>query len=66
MPCDLRSAGAARVGAGPTRFCALAAALEVRSRRAVVVDGDSARRYLASQPVELLRFRGRPPRWWSR
>jgi protein ImuB len=48
----------ARVGAGPTRFCALAAALEVRSRRAgVVVDGDSARRYLASQPVDLLRFR---------
>ncbi len=27
----------ARVGAGPTRFCALAAALEVRSRRARVV-----------------------------
>jgi protein ImuB len=47
----------ARVGAGPTRFCALAAALEVRSRRAVVVDGESARRYLASQPVDLLRFR---------
>jgi len=47
----------ARVGAGPTRFCALAAALEVRSRRAVVVDGRSARRYLASQPIDLLRFR---------
>ncbi len=47
----------ARVGAGPTRFCALAAALEVRSRRAVVVEGKSAGRYLASQPVDLLRFR---------
>jgi protein ImuB len=49
---------AARVGAGPTRFCALAAALDASSRRAVVVDGKGARRYLASQPVELLRFRG--------
>ncbi len=48
----------ARVGAGPTRFCALAAALEVRSRRAVVVKTDSeARRYLASRPVTLLGFR---------
>jgi protein ImuB len=49
----------ARVGAGPTRFCALAAALQVRSRRAVVVAQDMkvARRYLASQPVGLLRFR---------
>jgi protein ImuB len=48
---------AARVGAGPTRFCALAAALDASSRRAVVVDGKGARRYLAAQPVELLRFR---------
>jgi len=48
---------AARVGAGPTRFCALAAALTVRSRRAVVVDGRQARRFLAAQPVGLLRFR---------
>jgi len=47
-----------RVGAGPTRFCALAAALEVRSRRAVVVKTESeARRYLASRPVTLLGFR---------
>ncbi len=43
----------ARVGAGPTRFCALAAALEVRSRRARIVahsaapDGRSARRTAA-------------------
>jgi protein ImuB len=48
---------AARVGAGPTRFCALAAALDASSRRAVVVDGKGARRYLAAQPVDLLRFR---------
>ncbi|HEY2141741.1 MAG TPA: hypothetical protein VGG98_06750 [Solirubrobacteraceae bacterium] len=50
----------ARVGAGPTRFCALAAAQTVRSRRAVVVGerGEQARRYLAVQPVSLLRFRG--------
>lgn len=49
----------ARVGAGPTRFCALAAALQVRSRRAVVVEeGTKAtRRYLARQPVGLLGFR---------
>ncbi len=48
----------ARVGAGPTRFCALAAALEVRSRRAVVVKtGSEARRYLASRSVALLGFR---------
>ncbi len=48
-----------RVGAGPTRFCALAAALEVRSRRAVVVEEDPvrARRYLASRPVGLLGYR---------
>jgi protein ImuB len=49
------------VGAGPTRFCALAAALEVRSRRAVVVAEDldlaGVRRYLSRRPVELLRFR---------
>ncbi|HEY3759389.1 MAG TPA: hypothetical protein VGL37_06480 [Solirubrobacteraceae bacterium] len=48
----------ARIGAGPTRFCALAAALEVRSRRAVVVhEGAQARRYLAVQPVALLGYR---------
>lgn len=49
----------ARVGAGPTRFCALAAALQVRSRRAVVVQegAKASGRYLARQPVGLLRFR---------
>ena len=47
----------ARVGVGPTRFCALAAALAARSRHATVVDERRARRYLAAQPVSLLRFR---------
>jgi protein ImuB len=48
----------ARVGAGPTRFCALAAALEVRSRRVIVVGaGPEARCYLASRPVALLSYR---------
>jgi protein ImuB len=48
----------ARVGAGPTRFCALAAALEVRSRRpALVGEGTQAWRYLASRPVALLGYR---------
>jgi protein ImuB len=46
-----------RVGAGPTRFCALAAALEVRSRRAMVVQEKDVRRYLVPQPIDLLRFR---------
>ncbi len=47
----------ARMGVGPTRFCALAAALEVRSRRAVVVRAAEVRRYLATRPVGVLRFR---------
>jgi protein ImuB len=47
----------ARMGAGPTRFCALAAALAVRSRRTAIVGERGARRYLALQPVSLLRFR---------
>jgi protein ImuB len=46
-----------RLGAGPTRFCALAAALAVRSRRPLVLDGRSARRWLASRPIELLGYR---------
>jgi protein ImuB len=46
-----------RIGAGPTRFCALAAALAVRSRRPLVLDGGEARRWLAGRPVELLSFR---------
>lgn len=49
-----------RVGAGPTRFCALAAALAVRSRRPLVIEGPPTReaiRWLAGRPVELLGFR---------
>jgi protein ImuB len=46
----------ARVGAGPSRFCALAAASRARPRRPEVVAGDAAaaRAYLARLPVELL------------
>ena len=47
----------ARIGAGPTRFCALAAAMAVRSRRALVLEGAEAPRWLAGRPVELLGFR---------
>ena len=46
-----------RVGAGPTRFCALAAALAVRSRRPLVLEGNEALRWLAGRPIELLGFR---------
>jgi len=44
----------ARIGAGPSRFCALAAATRARARRAGIVSdaGD-----LAAEPVSLLRFR---------
>jgi protein ImuB len=44
----------ARIGAGPSRFCALAGAVKARSRRAELVDGA---RGLASEPVSLLRRR---------
>jgi protein ImuB len=55
----------ARVGGGPTRFCALAGALAVRSRRPFLLDGPAApgppapevRRWLAGQPVGLLGYR---------
>jgi protein ImuB len=49
----------ARLGAGPTRFCALAAASRARPRRPVVVTGgrSAAREYLATHPLALLRFR---------
>jgi protein ImuB len=46
-----------RIGASPTRFCALAAALSARSRRARVLGKGEARLYLASQPVGLLSYR---------
>src|SRR5829696_2697234 len=49
----------ARIGAGPSRFCALAAATRARVRRPVIVAGDeaAARAYLAPLPVALLRGR---------
>ena len=47
----------ARLGAGPTRFCALAAASRARARRPVVVPADGARAFLAGQPVAQLRHR---------
>lgn len=46
-----------RIGAAPTRFCALAAALATRSSRPLVLEGGEARRWLAGRPVELLGFR---------
>ena len=47
----------ARVGAGPTRFCALAVALAVRSRRSQILEEQEARRWLAGRPIGLLGFR---------
>jgi protein ImuB len=44
----------ARIGAGPSRFCALAAASRARTRRAAIV---ASARELHSEPVALLRFR---------
>jgi protein ImuB len=50
--------GPARIGVGPTRFCSLAAALAARSRRPLMLeDLPAARRWLASQPVDLLALR---------
>ena len=46
----------ARIGLGPSRFCALAAASRARSRRAELVDGERA---LAGEPVTLLRHHER-------
>jgi protein ImuB len=53
----------ARVGAGPSRFCALAAASRARPRRPEVVAGNAmaARAYLAPLPVELLCTAGVDP-----
>jgi protein ImuB len=48
----------ARVGAGPNRLCARAAAARMRARRpAIAVSGSAARRLLAGLPVEALRDR---------
>jgi protein ImuB len=52
-----RRAGS-RIGAGPTRFCALAASLRARARRPVVVPSSTGgARYLAPLPVRVLRYR---------
>ena len=58
--------GRARVGAGPTRFCALAGALAARSRRPLMVGASEAHRWLAGRPVGLLGHRARPRRWCGR
>jgi protein ImuB len=47
----------ARMGGAPTRFCALAAAMAMRSRRPLVLDDRQARRWLAGRPVDLLGYR---------
>jgi protein ImuB len=47
----------ARLGAGPTRFVALAAASTARTRRPRVVEAAQAAAFLAEQPVGLLRHR---------
>lgn len=47
----------ARVGGGPSRFCALAAALDAGSHRALLLDGAPAVRRLGAQPVSLLGHR---------
>jgi protein ImuB len=48
----------ARIGAGPTRFVALAAASAARPRRPLIIDERSTNTFLAKQPVSLLRLRG--------
>jgi protein ImuB len=48
---------AVRVGVAPARFSALAAALAARSRRALVLEGAEAQRWLAGRPVGLLGYR---------
>lgn len=48
----------ARIGVGPGRFCAMAAAFRARPRHgAVIVERREAPRWLSSQSVDLLRFR---------
>ena len=49
----------ARLGAGPTRFVALAAASAARARRPHTVGEEQMQAFLASQPVSLLRLRAR-------
>jgi protein ImuB len=47
----------ARIGMGPTRFCALAAALTANPRRTKIVDAHEARRFLFNSPIGLFGFR---------
>lgn len=47
----------ARIGVAPTRFCALAVALESRSRRPRVIEERDTGLYLARQPIDALAFR---------
>ncbi len=47
----------AKIGGGPTRFCALAAAVAARGRRAKILDARGAHTELAAMPVELLGHR---------
>jgi protein ImuB len=47
----------ARLGAGPTRFCAYAAARQARPRARMIVPAGPARRFLTGLPVSLLRER---------
>jgi protein ImuB len=47
----------ARIGVGPTRFCALAAALGGSARRAKLVQARAASSYLAARSVDLLGLR---------
>src|SRR3984957_20633809 len=44
----------ARMGGAPTRFCALATAMAMRSRRPLLLDDRQARRWLAGRPGGLL------------
>jgi impB/mucB/samB family protein len=46
-----------RIGSGPTRFCAMAAALGSSTRRAKIVQAQVVPSYLAPRPVDLLGFR---------
>ncbi len=46
-----------RIGTGPTRFCAMAAALGTNARRTKIVQAQAAPSYLAARQVDLLSFR---------
>ncbi len=46
-----------RIGAAPTRFCAMAAALGTSTRRTKIVQTQAALSYLAARPVALFGFR---------